>query len=381
MQTDILVVGAGPAGLLSSIFIDKHDVLLIEEHNEVGLPKHCAGFVSKYYAEYIASITKSDVLDNKYYSIIFHIHGKEYLLSFKEPLIYHINRPLLEQRLLDIVYSKNHRVLFGAKGKPSSSLDKVLIKNSEINCSKIIVADGSNSIFRKYFFREYTDRLIGIQYIHRSSCLDTDIVHTLFNNNTPDFFQWLAPLDNDIVLIGFATKEYRVHPDEIVKNISRETGVKLGSRIEVFGGVIPFDKPLKQPIYRNKLFFIGDSIPVIKPYTGGGLLNIFTLAPILGHSIDKGDFSIFSKTYESIKSRIIYEYIAVSIFKKTGYWIPPRIVYTLYKLNMLNPSDYDNHYRLLSKSLKLIPHIIVDVLIENLWRNQFINRSRKHPVQ
>ncbi|MEM4620898.1 MAG: NAD(P)/FAD-dependent oxidoreductase [Desulfurococcaceae archaeon] len=369
MKTDVLVVGAGPAGLLTSIFINKHDVLIIEEHNDVGIPKHCAGFVSKYYAEEIVSITGRDVLDNYYNSLVFHIHNRKYNIYFKEPFIYRINRPLLEHRLADIVYSKNHRIIFNTKGKPTSSLNKVLTKNCEIHCSKIIVADGSNSIFRKHFFKKYKSRLIGIQYIYRSSSQDMNTIHLLFNNLTPDFFQWLAPIDRDSILIGFASSNYFFTPDTIVKHIVKKTGVQIGSKVEVFGGIIPFDKPLKQPIIGDKLFFIGDSVPVIKPYTGGGLLNILLLSTALGMSIDNNKPSLYLRIYELIRSRIIYEYIAVSFFKKIGYWIPPRIVYTLYRRNLLNPSDYDNHYRLLTRSLKIIPQLIIEILLDKLWRN------------
>jgi len=47
-KTDVVVVGAGPAGLLSAREIAGRDikVKVIEEHQTIGEPNHCAGILS-----------------------------------------------------------------------------------------------------------------------------------------------------------------------------------------------------------------------------------------------------------------------------------------------------------------------------------------------
>lgn len=47
-ETDVLVIGAGPAGLLSAIEAGRQGVrvLVLEEHDQIGLPNHCAGILS-----------------------------------------------------------------------------------------------------------------------------------------------------------------------------------------------------------------------------------------------------------------------------------------------------------------------------------------------
>jgi len=354
----ILVAGAGPAGLLTSLYIDNHDVVLVEEHSEVGKPKHCAGFIGELTVKRYASLLGWSVIDHKYNVVVFHTPRGAYTLYFHKPLIYHINRPLLEEKLLDKVLSKGHEIIFNTRVKPGDKPGKVFLGDKELVVDKIIAADGPHSVFRKKYFGKHKEWLRGVQYIYRASNLDSSTVHTLFNEYTPDFFQWLAPLDHDTVLIGFASKEYRVHPDKIVNYISRKTGVKLGSKLEVFGGVIPYDKPLEDPIIDDKIYFIGDSVPLIKPYTGGGLVAISLAGPALGLSIKYGDPSLYRRIYRLIGSRIIYEYFATNLARRFGYWIPPYIVYHLYRLGILTPTDYDNHYRLLFKSLPLSLYLI-----------------------
>src|SRR5437867_211922 len=45
---DVLVVGGGPAGLYTAFRIaeEKLDVIVLEEHAEIGAPTHCTGIVS-----------------------------------------------------------------------------------------------------------------------------------------------------------------------------------------------------------------------------------------------------------------------------------------------------------------------------------------------
>ncbi len=362
MGREIAVIGGGPAGLLTSLHIRGHDVVIYEEHRDVGIPKHCAGFVGEPTVRRIAEIVGWDVIDHSYNNIVFYTPRGKYELYFKNPLIYHVNRPLLEQKLLEKTLSLGHRIVFNKKAKPGSSLNEIRFNGETSSYDKIIVADGPYSLFRRKYFREYREYLIGVQYIYRARNIDQDTVHTLFNNYTPDFFQWLTPIDHDEVLIGFATKKYRFHPTTIVKHIVRKTGVELGGLKEVFGGAIPVDKPLDKPFIDNKLFFIGDSIPITKPYTGGGLFGISLLAPILGYSIDTGDYDLFTRTYSVHRSRINYEYFATMLARKIGYWIPPYFVAQMHRLGILDYSDYDNHYKLFLKSIPLAPYLIIKMV-------------------
>ena len=347
----VLVVGAGPAGLLTSLYIRNHEVVIAEEHGEVGRPKHCAGFVGEQTARKYASLLGWDVIDHRYDTIVFHTPRGKYTLHFKKPLIYHVNRPLLEDKLLDKVLARGHEILYNTRVKPGDKPGKAIVNGVSREYDVIVASDGPHSVFRKKYFQGYRRWLRGVQYVYRGSGVDDSTVHTLFNNLTPDFFQWLAPIDHDEILVGFATSNYMIHPEKIVEYVARKTGVKLGSRLEVFGGVIPVDKPLEKPVVDNRVFFIGDSVPLTKPYTGGGLRLISLTAPVLGHAIDSGDPGIYERFYRIMYVRIKYEYLATSIARHMGYWIPPYIVYHLYRFRVLDVLDYDNHYRLILKTL------------------------------
>jgi len=362
MSGKILVVGAGPAGLLVSLHIRSRDVVVLEEHREVGRPKHCAGFVSEETALAYASIAGWDVIDCKYNILIFHTPRGSYKLFFDKPLVYRLNRPLLEEKLLDKALSRGVEVELGKRVKPGASPGEVLLESSSKCFEAVVAADGAHSLFRKRYFRGYRERLIGIQYVYRARRVDRGVIHLFFNDLTPDFFQWLAPIDDDRVLAGFATRHYTVHPESIVKYIARRAGVELGSRVEVYGGLIPADRPLDKPVVANKVFLIGDSVPHVKPFTGGGLKLISLLAPILAASIDREDPALYVRAHRSLYSKLLIEHTATRLARRVGYWIPPVIVAQLYELGLLKASDYDEHYKLVFKALLAGPKALYTLL-------------------
>ena len=48
LETDVIVVGAGPAGSMSAIQLRNYGltVLVLEEHSTIGKPLHCSGLVT-----------------------------------------------------------------------------------------------------------------------------------------------------------------------------------------------------------------------------------------------------------------------------------------------------------------------------------------------
>ena len=358
----VIVVGAGPAGLLTSLFIRNREVLILEEHREVGKPKHCAGFTGLDTARRLIKTAGWSVVENSYKVLVFYTPKGRYRLAFKTPMIYRINRPLLEEKLLDRVLRIGHRVVFKTKAKPSSRAGYVKALGGELEGSYVIACDGARSIFRAKYCGTYEKHLVGVQHVYRASGLDDDTIHLIFNSATPDFFQWLAPIDYDLVLVGFATHRYSIHPDKIVEYIARTTRVELTTRIESFGGLIPRTKPMDKPVIHNRVVFIGDSVPITKPYTGGGLMPISILAPVLGTSINSGNLEPYLALYRGLLKRVKAEYIATITAEKVGYWIPPYVVYHIYRLSLLSIQDYDKHYKLLLKALAISPYVLPKIL-------------------
>ena len=56
---DVIIVGAGPGGSTAAKLLaeEKLNVLLLEEHNNIGLPQDCSGWISG--SEYTDALIKT----------------------------------------------------------------------------------------------------------------------------------------------------------------------------------------------------------------------------------------------------------------------------------------------------------------------------------
>ncbi len=364
MQYDVVIIGAGPAGLTTSFFLRDLEVLIIEEHFSPGTPKHCTGLVGEYTAEFYKSILGQEIIDNEYSRIIFHTPRGKHILDFKQPVAYHVSRPLLEEKLLEKNISLGHGYLNRIRAKPGPRPGEILVRDKTIRPKNIVAADGPLSIFARRYMGRRPSFIVGVQKIHRATGIDTDEFHVFYNNHTQWFFQWMVPLDTDRILIGYAERPGRIPSHDIViRLIESRTSVSLGEAIETFGGVIPIDKPPRSPIYNNMIYFIGDSLPATKPYTGGGLYGIARLSKPLAQAIIENNPSIYREEYSRFRKRLVAEHLATSISRLIGYWIPARITGLMFERGLIDSSVYDNHSKIILKAFKRI-----DILIEALVR-------------
>lgn len=356
-KLDIAVIGAGPAGLTTSLFIRKHEVVVFEEHSSPGIPKHCTGLVGRETYLFYKELLGEEIISNKYYGIIYHSPINTFFLYNKEPIAYRIERPLLEQKLVDQVTKLGHHIVFGEKAYPTNNPTCIKTRQDEYEASTLVVSDGASSIFKRKYYHVKPKVIFGYQGVFRTTCVEDNYFHVVYDSRMTEFFGWLVPIDKDKVLIGYMTSATGVDPRKIFHYISKRVRVKTGSLLETFGGLIPQDLPFRKPVYGDKIYFIGDALPATKPYTGGGLYGIVKLSPILGRSIEKKEPGTYLEAVMSLRKRFLLERIAVEYFRRIGYWKPTYIVSWLNRLGMFKADEYDKHYRLILKSIPVLPAI------------------------
>jgi len=354
MRKDLCIVGAGPAGLLTASYVKERDIILIEEHRQVGVPKHCAGLVGIETKWKIEQQLSPKLIDNEYNEIEFHIAGVgRYVFHFKQPFVFHVNRPMLEQKLFDKVSSRVE-FLNKVRAKPGNSPTEITIEYSVMKCQEVVASDGVLSVFRQRFYKVKPCYLIGFQGLFRTGYVNKDRIIVTYINNNDLIFHWIIPFDNDLVLSGYISRK----PLQI--NITEKllilNGLQPKSVAEYFGGLIPCNHPLKTPVFAHNLYFFGDAVPLVKPYTGGGLYYIFKLAPDLALALDKKDPEIYEKAYISQSYfKLETERLLTGFFSRTRYWLPVPILEFVEKTGLLGIEDYDRHYKLFFKTLPFTP--------------------------
>ncbi|MEM0378426.1 MAG: NAD(P)/FAD-dependent oxidoreductase [Thermosphaera sp.] len=368
MKKDLCVIGAGPAGLFASLHIKSRDVFLIEEHKSLGHPLHCTGLVGLEVKEVIQQKLSRKLIDGVYNEIEFNIIGLgKFKISMSLPFIFHINRSELEWKLYEKISSRAE-LLNNVRGKPGDKLTKIILKDSEVECQDVLASDGALSIFRRKYLKSNPSFYIGFQGLFKTKNTPSNKITVTYINNNHLLFHWIVPLDHDLVLSGYISKKplsQTITEKLMILNQYQPVEKKI-----YFGGPIPVAPPLKRPVLGGHLYFFGDSVPLVKPYTGGGLYNIVRLSPSIAKALDEESPEVYirdylRKTYINLKA----EYHLTRLFEQLRYWIPAPFVFFSSKLGYLMPEDYDNHFKIL---LKTVPF----TLLAPLYLLSYTRRGR-----
>ncbi|MCC6034831.1 MAG: NAD(P)/FAD-dependent oxidoreductase [Desulfurococcaceae archaeon] len=356
MHKDIIIVGAGPAGLSLASNIRSFDVVIFEEHSKVGFPKHCAGIIGCETAEIVTSTISPKIVDHGYRSVLFKTPNYTVKLVFRREVAFHINRPLLEEVLASKAEALGHRIIFNTRARPLT-LGEVLARGDIFKYKYLVVADGANSLFRRILINEEQYFLTGLQLRVKVKGLDNDTLYIIYTSSLPEFFAWIIPLEDEAI-IGAASHS-PMQAQRTLQYVQKHLKISVENIYEKFGGLLPLHKPLRNPVLGGRVVFHGDSVPLIKPYTGGGLYHIFKLTPILAQHLEKYRLKDYNTFYTKFfYAKTILERTSVEFLRNSKqYSLPVKIVNWLKILGLFQRKDFDNHYLLLLKLIGTIPII------------------------
>jgi len=272
----ILVIGAGPIGCYTARLLKEgrsdFEIELIEEHDKIGRPVHCAGLVSKD----VFSQAKFPIDGS---TIINHIEGAKFFLDNDSFEIRRENAALvIDREKFDCVlgngFNLNLNTRFVGIEKEGSGY-LVETDKGEYYADIVIGADGANSSLRRIAgFREDIKYLRGVQFRMRYNKCHKSLVQVYLKN---PFFAWIIPESENIVRAGIISD----NPYHDLTEFLKERFIQ-GEIIEKFAGVVPLGRCSTQ---LGNLFLVGDAACQVKPLTQGGIYYGMRCAEILADCI------------------------------------------------------------------------------------------------
>lgn len=314
-SSGVAIVGGGPCGSFTALNLAQHevDVSVFEEHNEIGVPSHCAGHLS------ISGLKRlglfplpNGIVENTFRGAVFHSPNcKRFSVHFTSPVTCVVNRTSFDKHIARMAETA------GAKYFLNSKVESLLIKDSfargivvkkegkteERFPAKIVI--DTEGIFPKILRQTGLVEPNRQKFVNGAEAevenadnLEKDIVEVFLGRKfAPDFYAWIIPKGSGRAGVGLGAKFG--NPKRLLESFMLKHPIaskKLRSaRIRqiafhplTLGGMIP-------KTYSDGFFAVGDCASQVKPTTGGGVilgLNCGKIAAEIAYeAVQKDDFS------------------------------------------------------------------------------------------
>ena len=296
IDSDIAVIGAGPAGLLAGHETnpDRYGIEtnVFTKNEIVGLPPHCSGLIS-YEGLQKLNLNMQDIKHKIGYNLIERARFVGPANSFFEidrgpQSMVVIDRPALDQYLAERMIKRGCKLHSGhkiVKIKNKKGIWHLLIKNNKDYITQktriLINAEGIPSRLaesvgypvpnKNWLFPAYQADFEGVLD------LETDCSELYFGQEfAPGFFGWVIPIGEDSARVGLAIgswmsgKTRRFFHRFIKKHPALKKRFKDKKIVRSYGGIVPASGPISCT-YNHNYMVVGDAAGQSKATTGGGV--------------------------------------------------------------------------------------------------------------
>jgi len=321
-EFDVIIVGAGPAGLNAAIRLaeGKAKVLCVDKKQEIGVPKRCAEGLGIAWMERVG--LKPDpkwCMQPIYGAALYAPSLNSININFNRVSGYVIERRVFEKELAKKAARKGATIrtkcyAHGFERKNGTVIVKCAESGLETEYSApiIIAADGTESLAARKLGLDTRINIgdidSGYQYeMANISFENPNHINLFFGTKvSPRGYVWVFPKAKDVanVGIGIAGSDQKTAKEYLDRFVQSHPGLKNGSIIEVNAGTIPVGGFLDDMTADN-LLVVGDAAHQVNPIHGGGIGIAMEAAQIAADvvlkAIAKKDFSHdFLKQYNGI---------------------------------------------------------------------------------
>ncbi len=294
IETDVLVVGAGPAGSSAAkhAALNGAKVLIVEKKSEIGAPKRCAEGVSKDGLIQLGIEPSSRWVTSEIDGVrLVSPGGTDVWLTqdtVKLPEMgYVVERKVFDKFMAMDAARAGADIMLKtlAKGLEKKD-DHVIVKAEsmgeeiEIKAKIVIGADGPESRIGRWGGLRTAvkpkDMESGAQFEMVGVEMENpNALEFYFGSVAPGGYAWVFPKGNDIANVGLAVistlteKSAYEHLVEFAENCpttKNATAVELNIGGDPVGGIL-------KKISTDKILVVGDAAGMVNPLTGGGIIS------------------------------------------------------------------------------------------------------------
>lgn len=306
---DLVVIGSGPAGSSAAYAAAQEglSVLLLEEHDKIGIPLQCAEGLSRSTIKGYLEIKPEWTATELHGSVARGPDGQDFVIEYPN-VGWILNRKVFDRALAEMAQESGAVLKTSAKATAIENNLVIIKDKGEINKFKykfLIGADGICSNVGRWLGID-TRLLINeieicAEYLIEGIKVKPNYTYLIFGNNyAPGGYGWIFPKSKNSANVGLGIsplKTKKSAKDLLDSWVKREFPVGI-IRQKIFGGVPA--KILKRFSGKN-FFLVGDAARFTDPLSGAGIANGIKSGIIAGRSAAlrlKGKKDNFEKEIE-----------------------------------------------------------------------------------
>ena len=294
IRTDVLVIGAGPAGSMTAKWAARHGakVLLIEKRQEIGSPVRCGEGMSKDW------LTEVGIAPGRWINVevegarIFSPSEKVFEINEKHAgneVGYVVERDGFDKQLAidaanagaEIRLKTSAVAMLRENGRIVGAKVKQFGETVDVRAAVTIGADGFESQVGRWagISTNIAMRDMDTCLQYRMTDVDSDVRYCDFylGKVAPGGYVWVFPKGERLANVGIGVQVSQVANPADAKSyldrwIEHHPAYAKGKKIDMVGGGVSISAPLKQTV-ADGLMLVGDAARMIDPLTGGGIAN------------------------------------------------------------------------------------------------------------
>jgi digeranylgeranylglycerophospholipid reductase len=294
LKTDVLVIGAGPAGSMTAKWAAKHGakVTMIEKRQEIGSPVRCGEGISKAWLEGVGIKLGRWINVEVEGARIFSPSEKAFEINEKQAgneVGYVIERDAFDKQLAidaanagtDVLLKTAAVSMLKENGRVVGARVKRFGETFEIRAPVTVGADGFESQVGRWagIPTNISMRDMDTCLQYRMTNVDCDVRYCDFflGKVAPGGYVWVFPKGPGLANVGIGVQVSQVKAMADARNyldrwIDHHPAYAKGKKIDMVGGGVSICAPIKQTV-ADGIMLVGDAARMIDPLTGGGIAN------------------------------------------------------------------------------------------------------------
>lgn len=321
MDYDVVVVGAGPAGSLTSRYAARGGarVLMIEKRQEIGSPVRCGEGIARHFLQecdipFDRKWVAQEVKGAKVVSPGGHVFKIDERYAGNEVGVV-VERDIFDKTLAkhaaqagaDIWVKATAIGLLRDDGKVTGVRVERLGERIDVNAKVVVGADG---------YESQVGRWAGIKTVLKAEDITGTLQYRLTNiqpdedfpnycefllgSDAPGGYVWVFPKDECTANVGIGLSLDRLKDRAEIKKyldrwVAKDPRMKKAQYLDMVTGAVSTCAPIDETV-RPGIALVGDAARMIDPITGGGIGNGcragLILGETLGEAAQSGDWSL-----------------------------------------------------------------------------------------